>query len=58
MAEEFWGVISIAKKDVRIYYMQPPVIMFGFVFPGFTYLATHHPDGQFLQEAIHLSGTA
>ncbi|MFC1975304.1 ABC transporter permease [Chloroflexota bacterium] len=39
MAEEFLAAISIAKKDVRIYYMQPPVIMFGFVFPGFTYLA-------------------
>jgi ABC-2 type transport system permease protein len=36
---EFWGAICIAKKDLRIYYMQPPVIMFGFIFPGFTYLA-------------------
>jgi ABC-2 type transport system permease protein len=39
VAEELKGAISIARKDVRIYYMQPPVIMFGFVFPGFTYLA-------------------
>jgi ABC-2 type transport system permease protein len=37
--EESAGAISIAKKDARIYYMQPPVIMYGLVFPGFTYLA-------------------
>lgn len=36
---ELSGAIHIAQKDVRIYYMQPPVIMFGFIFPGFTYLA-------------------
>jgi ABC-2 type transport system permease protein len=39
IAEELAGVISIAKKDVKIYYMQPSVLMFGFIFPGFTYLA-------------------
>lgn len=39
MVEELLGAIHIAKKDVRIYYLRPPVIMFGFFFPGFTYLA-------------------
>jgi ABC-2 type transport system permease protein len=39
MAEELLGAIHIARKDVRIYYLKPPVIMFGFFFPGFTYLA-------------------
>ncbi|MBN1813437.1 MAG: ABC transporter permease [Anaerolineae bacterium] len=36
---ELWGAIRIAKKDAKIYYLKPPVIMFGLVFPGFTYLA-------------------
>jgi ABC-2 type transport system permease protein len=36
---ELLGAIRIAKKDAKIYYLKPPVIMFGLVFPGFTYLA-------------------
>jgi len=36
---EFLGAICIAKKDIGRYYLQPPVIMMGFFFPGFTYLA-------------------
>ena len=36
---ELWGAICIAKKDAKIYYLKSPVIMFGLVFPGFTYLA-------------------
>jgi ABC-2 type transport system permease protein len=39
MAEELLGAIRIAKKDIGIYYLKPPVIMMGFFFPGFTYLA-------------------
>jgi ABC-2 type transport system permease protein len=37
--EELAGAIRIARKDAKIYYLKPPVIMFGFFFPGFTYLA-------------------
>lgn len=37
--KELLGAIRIAKKDIKIYYLKPPVIMFGFIFPGFTYLA-------------------
>ena len=37
--EELRGAICIAKKDIGINYLQPPVIMMGFFFPGFTYLA-------------------
>ena len=29
----------IAKKDARVYYLKPPVISFGIVFPFFFYLA-------------------
>ncbi len=36
---ELAGAIRIARKDAKIYYLKPPVIMFGFFFPGFTYLA-------------------
>ena len=39
MAEELLGAIRVAKKDTGIYYLKPPVIMMGFFFPGFTYLA-------------------
>jgi ABC-2 type transport system permease protein len=37
--EELAGAVRIARKDAKIYYLKPPVIMFGFFFPGFTYLA-------------------
>jgi ABC-2 type transport system permease protein len=39
MINEFLGAIHIARKDIGRYYLQPPVIMMGFFFPGFTYLA-------------------
>ncbi len=39
VTRELLGAIRIAKKDIKIYYLKPPVIMFGFFFPGFTYLA-------------------
>jgi ABC-2 type transport system permease protein len=39
MLNEFQGAIHIAKKDIGRYYLKPPVIMMGFFFPGFTYLA-------------------
>jgi ABC-2 type transport system permease protein len=35
----FRGVIIIAEKDMRIYYTKPPVLMFGFLFPAFMFLA-------------------
>ena len=31
--------LVVAKKDARIYYLKPPVISFGIVFPLFFYLA-------------------
>ena len=39
MAEELLVAIRIAQKDARIYYLNPPVIMAGFFFPGFIVLA-------------------
>lgn len=39
MAEELLVAIRIAKRNIGIYYLKPPVIMMGFFFPGFTYLA-------------------
>jgi ABC-2 type transport system permease protein len=32
-------VALIAEKDTRIYYTKPPVLMFGFLFPMFIFLA-------------------
>jgi ABC-2 type transport system permease protein len=37
--KELLGAICIARKDIGRYYLNPPVIMMGFFFPGFTYLA-------------------
>jgi len=33
------GIALIAEKDMRIYYTKPPVLMFGFLFPLFMFLA-------------------
>jgi ABC-2 type transport system permease protein len=33
------SVLLIAEKDMRIYYTKPPVLMFGFLFPLFVFLA-------------------
>ncbi len=35
----FRGVLLVAEKDMRIYYTKPPVLMFGFLFPLFMFLA-------------------
>jgi ABC-2 type transport system permease protein len=39
LAEEIMVAIRIAQKDARIYYLNPPVIMSSFFFPGFMVLA-------------------
>ena len=39
VAEQFRGIALIAEKDMRIYYTKPPVLMFGFLFPMFIFLA-------------------
>lgn len=39
IAEQFRGIALIAEKDMRIYYTKPPVLMFGFLFPMFIFLA-------------------
>jgi len=36
---EFRGALVIARKDMRIYYLKAPVIIFGIVFPCFLFLA-------------------
>lgn len=51
---ELWGAIRIAKKDAKIYYLKPPVIMFGLVFPGFTYLA--FTVGRSIEPALLIPG--
>ncbi len=33
------GIMLVAEKDMRIYYTKPPVLMFGFLFPFFMFLA-------------------
>jgi ABC-2 type transport system permease protein len=33
------SVMLVAEKDMRIYYTKPPVLMFGFLFPLFMFLA-------------------
>jgi len=33
------AALVVAKKDIRIYYMKPPVIIFGVIFPIFFFLA-------------------
>jgi ABC-2 type transport system permease protein len=35
----FRGVLLVAEKDMRIYYTKPPVLIFGFLFPLFMFLA-------------------
>jgi ABC-2 type transport system permease protein len=39
IAEQFRGIALITEKDMRIYYTKPPVLMFGFLFPMFIFLA-------------------
>ncbi len=36
---ELHGIYVIAKKDAMIYYVQPPVLIFGVLFPIFVFLA-------------------
>ena len=33
------GIVVIAKKDMRLYYTKPPVLMFGLLFPLFMFFA-------------------
>jgi ABC-2 type transport system permease protein len=35
----FRGVLLVAEKDMRIYYTKPPVLIFGFLFPLFMFMA-------------------
>lgn len=35
----FWGVALVARKNIQIYYIKPPVIIFGLLFPLFIFLA-------------------
>ncbi|MBN2169115.1 MAG: ABC transporter permease [Actinobacteria bacterium] len=39
LSKEFERALVIAKKDIRIYCLKPPVILFGLVFPFFLFLA-------------------
>jgi ABC-2 type transport system permease protein len=39
LLKEFKRALAIAKKDIRIYCLKPPVILFGLVFPFFLFLA-------------------
>jgi len=37
--DDLMGAISIASKDVRVYYLKPPAIFYGLMFPVSLYLA-------------------
>jgi len=39
LLEQFKGSLVIAKKDMKIYYLKPPVLIFGVLFPMFLFLA-------------------
>ena len=39
LGKEFRRALVIAGKDVRIYCLKPPVLLFGLVFPFFLFLA-------------------
>jgi len=39
LKRELQGIYAIAKKDVRIYYLKGPVLIFGILFPFFLFLA-------------------
>lgn len=39
LMEQFKGALVIAKKDMKIYYLKPPVLIFGVLFPMFLFLA-------------------
>jgi ABC-2 type transport system permease protein len=56
MAKELLGAICTGKKDIGIYYLKPPVIMMGFFFPGFTYLA--FTVGRSIEPALLIPGLA
>ncbi|OIO33725.1 MAG: hypothetical protein COZ37_05525 [bacterium (Candidatus Ratteibacteria) CG_4_10_14_3_um_filter_41_18] len=36
---QFKSTWAITKKDMSIYYLKPPVLIYGFIFPGFIFLA-------------------
>jgi len=39
VVDDFMGAITIASKDVRVYYLKPPAIFYGLMFPISLYLA-------------------
>jgi len=39
IGEDFMGAMSIASKDMRVYYLKPPAIFYGLMFPISLYLA-------------------
>ena len=56
MAQDLLGATRIAKRNIGIYYLKPPVIMMGFLFPGFTYLA--FTVGRSIEPALLIPGLA
>jgi ABC-2 type transport system permease protein len=36
---QFHGALIILKKNARLYYLKPPVLIFGVLFPVFFFLA-------------------
>jgi len=38
-SDQIHAALVIARKDMRIYYLKPPVIIFGVIFPIFFFLA-------------------
>ena len=39
LRRNFFGMAAIAKKDIKLYYVKGPVIVFGLLFPFFLFLA-------------------
>jgi ABC-2 type transport system permease protein len=42
MIDQLKRACAIAKKDIRIYYLKGPVVIFGILFPVFLFMAS--PD--------------
>jgi len=39
LSRNFFGMVAVAKKDIKLYYVKGPVIVFGLLFPFFLFLA-------------------
>ncbi len=39
IGKNFWGMLAVAKKDMRLYYIKGPVVIFGLLFPLFLFFA-------------------